>query len=295
MFSFHQWLLEYQYGLSEILWAVLSILSLLFLILLINLLTYPRLQTDKKLATQTESEKRPRDPLVSVLVPARNEEDCIEDCVRSLLSQEYAPLEILVLDDQSTNATASIVQSLIDELPADQSERLQLLKGERLPTGWVGKNFACYQLAQQARGDLLYFTDADTIHAPQAVRAVVDTMRRYQVQLLSGHPEYVFSSLGERLLVPLLNFSMLILLPLALVPRRPEPALSNGNGQLMCFERSTYDQIGGHVSVKDSLIEDVALARICKAEGHRMIFVDASKLVRLAHLDEALEQEDKSC
>lgn len=82
------------------------------------------------------------------------------------------------------------------------------------------------------------------------------------------------------MLVPLPGFSMLILLPLALVPRRPESILANGNGQLMCFQRSTYEQIGGHASVKDSLIEDVELARLCKAAGHRMVFADASRLVR---------------
>jgi chlorobactene glucosyltransferase len=216
---------------------------------------------------------------VSILVPARNEEHCIEACVRSLLAQDYPSLEVLVLDDQGTDTTARIVQRLIGELPPDQSGRLQLLRGEALPTGWIGKSFACSQLALHAKGELLYFTDADTVHAPGTVRAVVDEMHHHQVQLLSAHPEYVFGSLGERLMVPLLNFSMLILLPLALVPRRPEPALSNGNGQLMCFQRSAYEQIGGHISVKDSLIEDVMLARLCKAAGHRMIFVDASTLV----------------
>lgn|SRR5579872_5169066 len=142
------------------------------------------------------------------------------------------------------------------------------------------QNFACHQLALQAQGELLYFTDADTVHAPGTVQAVVSSMHHHKVQLLSAHPEYLFGSLGGRLLVPLLNFLMLILLPLALVPRRPEPTISNGNGQLMCFERATYDQIGGHVSVKDSLIEDVVLARLCKAAGQRMIFVDASMLIR---------------
>jgi len=85
---------------------------------------------------------------------------------------------------------------------------------------------------------------------------------------------YSVGIVGERLLVPLLNFSMLVLLPLALVPRRTPPALSNGNGQLMCFQRSTYERIGGHTSVKGSVIEDVELARLCKAAGQRMIFVE---------------------
>lgn len=280
MIYIHVWLWQYQNWLSGILWAALSILSLLFLILLMNLATYPRLRAGKTHPIQPAGEERQPYPPLSILIPARNEESCIEACVRSLLAQEYESLEVLVLDDQSTDATASIVQRLIDELPADRSGRLRLLRGEPLPAGWIGKNFACHQLALQAKGELLYFTDADTVHAPGTARAVVDCMQRSQAQLLSAHPEYVFGGLGERLLVPLPNFSMLILLPLALVLRRPEPALSNGNGQLMCFQRSTYEQIGGHLGLKDSIIEDVELARLCKATGHRMIFVDASTLVR---------------
>lgn len=274
----HTWL--WQNLLSGLLWGILSILSLFLLILLINLLTYPRLRTKAIVSSQAAGEERQRYPLLSILVPARNEAHCIEDCVRSLLAQEYPSLEILVLDDLSTDATSEVVQRLIHELPPDHGGRLQLLRGELLPEGWVGKSFACYQLALHARGELLYFTDADTIHAPETARAVVDCMRQYDAQLLTAHPEYIFGSLGERLLVPLLNFSMLILLPLALVPRRPEPTLSNGNGQLMCFRRAAYEQIGGHLGVKDSLIEDVVLARLFKAAGHRMVFVDASTLMR---------------
>src|SRR5579884_388911 len=280
MLFLHAWFWQYQDLLSGLLWVVLSILSFFLVILLINLLTYPRLQADGASSRPSAPEDRQCEPLVSVLIPARNEESCIEACVRSLLAQTYGPLEVLVLDDQSSDATAAIVQRLIDELPSSQRGRLRLLNGEPLPAQWIGKNFACYQLALHAQGELLYFTDADTVHAPGTVRAVVDCMSRYEVQLLSAHPEYVFGSLGERLLVPLLPFLMLILLPLALVSRRPEPTLSNGNGQLMCFERAAYDQIGGHFSVQDSLIEDVVLARLCKAAGYRMIFVDASALVR---------------
>lgn len=279
MIFLHTWLWQYQNLLSGLLWSTLSILSLFLLILLVNLLTYPRLLTDTTSSPQSASEERAQYPSLSILIPARNEEHSIEECVRSLLAQEYAALEVLVLDDLSTDATAEIIQRMLAELPSEQSGRLQLLRGEPLPEGWVGKCFACHQLALHAQGELLFFTDADTVHAPETARAVVDCMRQYNVQLLSAHPEYVFGGLGERMLVPLLNFSMLILLPLALVPRRPEPTLSNGNGQLMCFQRSAYEQIGGHYSVKDSLIEDVVLARICKAAGYRMVFADASMLI----------------
>ena len=226
------------------------------------------------------TQARAMEPFVSILVPARDEEDCIEACIRSLVEQEYARLEVLVLDDQSGDDTALIVQRLTDELPERQKARLRLLKGGELPPGWIGKNFACQQLAQQARGEYLLFTDADTIHAPEMLQTVINYMQQTKVQLLTGQPEQVLGSVGERLIVPLLNFTILTLLPVALIGRRPEPSLATGNGQLLFFQRAAYEEIGGHAAVKDRILEDVLLARKIKAAGYRMAFVDALELVQ---------------
>ena len=220
------------------------------------------------------------EPFVSILVPARNEEGCIEACVRSLVGQKYGQLEVLVLDDQSRDGTALIVQALIDELPEAEKARLRLLRGGELPQGWIGKNFACQQLAEQARGEYLLFTDADTIHAPKMLDAVLDCMQQERLQLLTGQPEQLLGSVGERLIVPLLNFTILTLLPVALIKRRPEPSLATGNGQLLCFERAAYEGIGGHAAVKDRILEDVLLARKIKAAGYRTTFVDALEVVQ---------------
>jgi chlorobactene glucosyltransferase len=255
---------------------ILGVLCALFLILLVNLLTFPRLKSYEPPGQTTVQDA----PLLSILVPARNEERCIEVCVRSLVAQNYERLEVLVLDDHSSDATAAIVQRILDELPGEQKERLRLLSGAPLATGWVGKNFACHQLAQQARGDYLLFTDADTVHTPGMAGAVLATMREQHVALLTGQPEMVTGSLGERLIVPLLNFTILTLLPVALIPRRPETSLATGNGQLLCFQRATYEEIGGHAVLKERILEDVLLARAVKAAGRRIIFVDALLLVR---------------
>ena len=123
-----------------------STLLVLFGNLLINLFVFHRLKPAPRENTRAS-------PTVSILVPARNEADHIEECVRSLLGQNYEKLEVLVLDDQSTDETPAIIQHIIDELPAVQKSRLRLLHGEPLPQGWIGKNFACYQLAQHAQGD----------------------------------------------------------------------------------------------------------------------------------------------
>ena len=251
---------------------ILALLGFMCCLLIVNLLTFPRLRT-----TPISSQQL---PMLSILVPARNEEQSIEACIRSLLIQDYEPLEVLVLNDDSSDTTGAIVQHIIHTLPTSQQTRLRLLQGAPLPPMWVGKNFACFQLAQHAQGDYLLFTDADTVHMPSMARAVIACMQHFEVKLLTAQPEFVLGSLGEKLIVPLLNFTIMSLLPVALVRLRPEPSLATGNGQLLCFHRSTYQKIGGHEAVKNSILEDVLLARAVKRAGERMIFVDALDFVR---------------
>jgi len=255
----------------------LLIFCIMFVILIVNLCTFPRLRPQTSLQA---SDQITVAPLVSVLIPARDEELAIERCVRSLVTQTYERLEVLVLDDSSSDATATIVQRIIDDLPPQQQGRLQLLRGAALPSGWGGKNFACHQLAQYATGDYLFFTDADTIHAPEMVTSVLTMMQVQKVSLLTAQPTYELDSVGEQLVVPLLTFTIMTLLPIALIPTRPEPSLATGNGQLLCFERMTYERIGGHEAVKNRILEDVLLARAVKAAGFRMLFVDAQDVVR---------------
>ena len=249
------------------------ILSILFIILIINLFTFQRLRPHSTTQSTTG-------PLISILIPARDEEQSIERCIQSLIAQTYEHLEILVLDDHSSDATATIVQRMIDNLPLQQQGRLRLLQGSELPSGWGGKNFACQQLAQHASGAYLFFTDADTIHDPKMVTSVYGYMQDSKVSLLTAQPTYELVSLSERLVVPLLTFTIMTLLPVALIPVRPEPSLATGNGQLLCFERSAYERIGGHESVKNRILEDVLLARAIKKASLRMTFVDAQDLVR---------------
>jgi chlorobactene glucosyltransferase len=253
-------------------YIIFGILLLLFAHLLINLLSFCRLRV-------ITEENTSSDPLVSLLVPARNEEAHIEMCMRSLVGQHYEQLEVLVLDDWSSDATASIVQGIIDELPPVQKGRLRLLYGKPLPPGWVGKNFACHQLSKHARGDYLFFTDADTVHKPETVRAVIDCMHRLNVDLLTAQSEYELKNIGERLIMPLLCFRVFTLLPLTLISRRPEPILAAGNGPLLCFHRPAYEAAGGHRAIKERILEDVSLARAVKAAGYRMAFVDAVNMI----------------
>lgn len=251
-------------------------LCLLFINLLLNLLVFDRLKSSSKEDRQRNFSDS---PLVSVLVPARNEADHIEECVRSLLRQRYEKLEALVLDDQSTDETPTIVQQIIDELSPAQTGRLRLLHGETLPDGWIGKSFACYQLTQVAQGEYLLFTDADSVYTPHMVSTVIQGMHDLGVQFLTALPSYNLHGIAERLAIPLLYFKVFTLLPLALVRRNPKPILAVANGPLLCFQRSVYEAIGGHKAVRTSIMEDNSLARAVKAAGYRMAYVDGQDLV----------------
>jgi chlorobactene glucosyltransferase len=213
-------------------------------------------------------------PSVSVLVPARNEEGTIERCIRSLLAQDYADFEVLVLDDESTDRTRMILEALAGGAP-----RLRVLAGRPLEAGWLGKNWACAQLAAEASGELLFFTDADTWHRPQALRAVVTALQGEHADLMSGFPHQEVRSWGEKLTVPFFSWVMYCFVPLGLGYRLKLPALSCVVGQMLLFRRSVYQAIGGHGAVRAAIAEDLALARRIKALGYRWRLMQATHLI----------------
>jgi chlorobactene glucosyltransferase len=214
-------------------------------------------------------------PTASVLVPARNEERNIARCVRSLLALDYPELQVLVLDDRSTDGTGKVLREI-----ARSETRLQVLEGQPLPAGWLGKNWACAQLAAQATGELLYFTDADTVHEPHALCAAVAALEDLGADLLTGLPQQVVRTWGERLIVPIFGWAFYCFTPLALAYRLKLPALSIAVGQMMLFRRTAYRAIGGHAAVRASIVEDMSLARQIKAHGLRWRVIDACSLVR---------------
>ena len=168
--------------------GIATFLGILLLIALVNLLALRRLG---------RYPLPPLFPRVSVLLPARNEEAVIGDCVRSLLAQDYPDFEVLVLDDGSTDGTGDVLAAL-----ARTDARLRVLTGRPLPEGWLGKHWACQQLADAATGDLLLFTDADTIHHPQALRVGVAALLAERADLMSGFLRQRLHTWGERLTVP---------------------------------------------------------------------------------------------
>lgn len=214
-------------------------------------------------------------PSVSILVPARNEEDNIGVCIRSLLAQDYPNFEVIALDDQSSDATGAILLELAASFP-----NLKLVTGAPSPDPRiVGKNWACAQLAQQASGDLLLFTDADTQHHPGTLRVLVGALTGEHADLLTGFPRQHMRTWGERLLVPFFGWASLSFTPLWLSYRLRLPALANAVGQLLLFRREAYEAVGGHAALGASIVDDLELAQRIKAAGLRWRMVNASDLI----------------
>jgi chlorobactene glucosyltransferase len=216
----------------------------------------------------------PRWPRVSVLVPARNEERNVESCVASLLAQDYPDFEVIVLDDHSSDDTGPILARL-----AATDSRLRLLDGAPLPQGWLGKHWACHQLAQAATGVLILFTDADTYHEPDMLRASVSALTAEGADLVSAFPRETVVSLGERLLVPVIAFGIFTFIPIRLVQRLRLAALSVTIGQFMLFRRSAYDAVGGYEAVRAEVVDDMCLGRRIMSRGLEWRLLDGTRHV----------------
>lgn len=214
-------------------------------------------------------------PRLSILVPVRNEEQNIRDCVHSLLAQDYPDLELLLLDDDSCDASGRILKEL-----AREDARVQVIQGAPLPPGWIGKHWACHQLAHAAQGEFLLFLDADTRYEPQALRLAMAALLAERADLLSLFPRQEVYSWAERLMVPVMHWSIFSFFPLLLAYHLPIPALAVSNGQFMLFRRSAYEQIGGHAAVRQNVVDDMALTRRVRAHRLRWRLLDGNPYVR---------------
>lgn len=214
-------------------------------------------------------------PTVSLLVPARNEEANIERCVRSLLAQTYSAVEVIVLNDNSEDATGEILGRLQSETP-----RLKVLNGTALPQGWLGKCWACQQLADAAQGDFLLFTDADTAHAPETLTRCLAAMERTRADMLTLITHQEMESFWERTVIPLIHFFVLCYLPVRFIWTNPSTLFAFANGQFLLFRRSRYEAIGGHRAVKSAIVEDVWLAKAVKKSGGTVRVYDGTDAVQ---------------
>ena len=198
-------------------------------------------------------------PLVSVLIPARNEESNIRRILNSMIKQDYPNLEILVLDDNSTDATVQIVEKIMEK-----DSRIKFIKGAPLPAGWKGKCFACHQLSKIAKGSYFVFTDADTLHYPNSISGSLAALLKNNLDVTSIYPRQIAVTFSERMTVRFINLAILSFMPLILVKHTKGPFFSTALGQFLLFKREAYEKTGGFESVKDEILEDIYISKQVK-------------------------------
>lgn len=212
-------------------------------------------------------------PLVSVIIPARNEARNIERCARSVLASEYPNFEVLVVDDRSTDDTAAIAERL-----AREDQRLSLIRGDELPESWFGKPWACWQGYRQARGTVLLFTDADTVHGPRLLPHAVGLLEGERVDLVTVMPRQQMETFWERVVQP--HFFLLIGLRYGSMERAAtttDPRFAIANGQFILVTEESYEDVGGHRAVSDQVVEDLALAQEYTRVRRKRRFVRADQ------------------
>lgn len=224
---------------------------------------------------QKTTERENLTDFISILIPARNEESNIGRCLQSLVNQTCSNLEILVLDDNSTDKTVDVVREL-----CQKDNRIRLIRGKPLEKDWAGKPFACQQLADEARGQWFLFVDADTTHAPEMIEATLQLARQTGADLMSGMPRQLGSSLPQKIAIPVLYFIIMAWVPVwYLQSSKGNPRPCVAIGQFMLFNSEFYREMGGHESVKNRIIEDVWLAVETVRHGGKYILADLSQVV----------------
>ncbi len=207
-------------------------------------------------------------PFVTIIVPARNEEVNVGQCVSSLCASDYPAFEVLVVDDESRDRTAEIVKNLS---PGNASQ-LSLIEGKPPPRGWFGKSWACWQGAKLAGGELLLFTDADTIHAPDLLRQVVGGLEKDGADVYTVIGRQIMRSFWERVLQPQFFMLLAARYPRAGTPKKPHQWKNAiANGQYLLFTREAYEASGGHESVAGEVVEDLRFAQLLVRGGWKLV------------------------
>ncbi|MEA2338658.1 MAG: chlorobactene glucosyltransferase [Thermoanaerobaculia bacterium] len=232
---------------------------------IVNLALIPRLRDGVPLADG---------PLVSVIIPARDEARIIERTVRGFLAQTYPNLEVIVVNDRSTDGTGDILRTLRDD-------RLAIIDGDEPPPGWLGKPWALHQGSLLARGELLLFVDADVYYAPSTISAAVAHAEEGHPSLLTLLPHFEMRGFGENAVMPMLAMTAFVFLPTWISNRTRFARLAIGGGTGNMVTRTAYAAAGGHESLKDAVVDDVGLAQLIRRSGGTTAVVRADDLISL--------------
>ena len=219
-------------------------------------------------------------PTISVLIPARDEEDNIKACIESVYNQSILPLDVRVLNDHSVDKTGEILTDLQSVYPT-----LKVYEGRELPEGWLGKSFACHQLAERAQGDWFLLLDADVRLMPMAIESILPVLKAQKTGMISGFPKQHVVTLAEKLMVPMMLFTVLMHLPLKYVTRSHKPRFAAAHGGFIAIEKNSYQKAGGHEAIRTSLLDDMSLMKKQKALNQpvRLLKVDPFVQMRMYH------------
>jgi chlorobactene glucosyltransferase len=220
--------------------------------------------------------KQPSDqlPVVSVIVPTRNEAYRVEKCIRSLKTQTYPHLEIFIIDD-STDNTVDLIKSIVGDDP-----RFHLIKEEKLPNGWIGKPHALQQGSKLAKGDFLIFIDADTFHDPSLITRSVEYAIEHDIDLLSLVPHHICESFWEKVIQPIPLGLIPAISPLAQV-NKPESKVVVAFGPFILMKRSVFNDVGGYETIKGHIADDAEMAKLVKSSGYKVGLTSAQTLMHI--------------
>ncbi len=241
--------------------------AFILIVVLSNVLFWPRVRP------RQAGEPLP-DARVSVLIPARNEEQNIGACLESIIHGQACVSEVLVYDDHSVDGTAALVRGF-----ASRDPRVRLIQPEALPPEWCGKNFACAQLALAANSEWMLFLDADTRLSAGAVPAILSSALQRKLTLLSCWPGFALINFSERALMPMLNFVVFTVFPAVLSLVRNQASLGLAHGACLFVHRETYTQLGGHGAVHNEIFEDTRLAQYWRENHERSLCLDGQDVV----------------
>lgn len=237
-------------------YIILGVLLLRLLITIINALTKLHLSKNHILINE---------PLVSILIPARNEELNIGKLLNDIQKQEYKNYEVIVYNDESEDETCEIVNEFVKE-----DNRVRIINGDPVPEGWIGKNYACYRLSLFAKGKFFLFLDADVRMSNNIIENALAFMQKRDLKLFSVFPKQEMHTIGEKCTVPLMNWILLSILPMFLIYKSRRESLSAANGQFMLFDAENYRKHIWHEIVKNYRVEDIRIIQLMKKAGNKV-------------------------
>ncbi len=257
--------------------VILFLSAYTVLISIINLFSF---QKPKPLSPKNKSK-------ISILIPCRNEENNIVECVESLILQDYDNLEILLIDDNSTDNTWSQIKNL-----SNKYSQVKAFKGRSLPENWTGKNWACHQLSQKAKGEYFLFIDADTKLARYSVSSGLKYLEDKNLEFITLVPKRKIFNVTDYLIWIMVSWFIFSWIPFYLAKKLPFGIFAAGFGQFLFFNKEAYLKIGGHKKISNLVLDDFELARSIKSHGFNSDILDGTHLIETKGYTSSIDAVD---